>query len=268
MNKLKALFVTIGGFMKKNLPQFLTGAAIATGTGAVIVTIPATIKSVRACDKAKLEKGADLTKGEVIKTVWKYYIPTAALGATSITCVVMSNVESSKRIAALATAYAMSEEKLEGVRKKLLEKIGEEKGSSILEAATQEEADKVDPKIEGEDWQPLPTSAILDREDIPENFPMVKPLWFDRFSGRYFRATQADIDKAVNNINSGLNGYDTLSVNDFYFELDLKTTDTGEKFGWDGGHDRLNIVKPDEYVTHPTTGEHAKVLSYNCRYLF
>lgn len=266
--KLKAVFTTIGGFVKKNLPQILTGAGIATGIGSVVVTIPATIKAVRAHDQAKLEKGADLTKGETLKVVWKYYIPTAALGASSIACVVMSNVESSKRIAALATAYAMSEEKLEGVRRKLLEKIGEEKGSSILEAAAQEEADKANPKIEGEDWQPLPASAILEREDIPENFPAVKPLWFDAQSGRYFRATQADIDNAVNRTNASLNCYDTLSINDFYDDLGLTHTDSGYKFGWTGGHDILKIVKPDEYVTHPVTGEHAKVLNYNCKYLF
>lgn len=266
--KLKAIFTTIGGFMKKNLPQILTGAAIATGTGAVIVTVPATVKSVRACDQAKLEKGSDLTKGEVIKTVWKYYIPTVALGVTSITCVVMSNVESSKRIAALATAYAMSEEKLEGVRKKLLDKIGADKASDILSSATQEDANKANPEIEGEDWKTLPASAILEREDIPENFPSIKPLWFDAQSGRYFRATQADIDNAVNRTNASLNCYDTLSINDFYDDLGLTHTDAGYKFGWIGGHDIIRITKPDEYVTHPVTGEHAKVLNYNCTYLF
>lgn len=265
--KVKALFTTIGGFMKKHLPSILTGAAIATGTGAVVVTVPATVKAVRAVDSAKAEVDRDLTKGEVLKVVWKFYIPTAALGASAIACAVMSNVESSKRITALAAAYAMSEEKLEGVRKKLLEKIGEEKGSSILEAATQEEADKANPKIEGEDWKTVPESAILDREDIPENFPTVKPLWFDRKTGRYFRATQSDIDTAFNKINASLNCYDILTENDLAFELDLTPTDNGDKFGWEGGHDIAKIEKPSEYVTHPVTGEHAKVLSYNSHYL-
>ena len=136
--KVKALLNTIGGAIKKHLPSILTGAAIATGTGAVIVTVPATVKAVRAVDNAKAEADRDLTKGEVIKVVWKFYIPTAALGASAIACAVLSNVESSKRITALAAAYAMSEEKLEGVRKKLLEKLGADKTSEVLSSAEEE----------------------------------------------------------------------------------------------------------------------------------
>ena len=264
--KVKALFNTIGGAIKKHLPSILTGAAIATGTGAVIVTVPATVKAVRAVDNAKAEADRDLTKGEVIKVVWKFYIPTAALGASAIACAVLSNVESSKRITALAAAYAMSEEKLEGVRKKLLDKIGEEKTSDVLAEATQEIADeKTDGKIEE---APIPASTLLDKEDIPENYPVVKPLWYDSHSGRYFRASQADVDNAMAAINKLIAGYDEATLNDLYFELGLKDTTDGGMFGWQGGHELLKAVKPDEYITHPSTGEHAKVLTYNCKYLF
>ena len=261
--KAKAVFKTIGMFFKKNAPTILTVASVVTSTGAVIATVPATIKTVRAVDNWREfeANGQKPTFKLVVKLGWKYFIIPVALEGAAIACAICSNVESSKRIAALAAAALASEEKLDNVRKELLDKLGVEKASDLLAGADQKEADK-------HEWHE-PENGFAYRDDIPENVPeKFKPLWFDEKSGRYFRANQTEVDAAVNKINSIILEMDTATVNDLYFELGLKDTKDGAMFGWNNYYNKMQVVKPDEYVTCPTNGEPAKVLSYNCAYLY
>lgn len=246
--KLKAIFTTIGGFMKKNLPSILTGSAIATGTASVVLTVPATIKAYKAVEAAKAELGRDLTKGEIFKICLKFYIPPLALLVTAIICSVMSNVESSKRITALAAAYAMSEEKLEGVRKKVFDKLGADKASEVLSSA-EEERVKNEEEEEGGWYKAYQDSQSYLGEGCSENIPELKQLYRDGHTNRFFRASPIDIVKAEYNINDRLNSYEDMSLNSVYDEItmqcgcgdDLSAVKDGDYIGWQGGHDSIKF---------------------------
>lgn len=257
--KAKALFKTLGLFFKKNAPTILTVASVVTSTGAIIATVPATVKTVRKCDEFEYKNGVKPKAKDVIKLGWKYFIIPITLEGASIACAICSNVESSKRIAALAAAYVASEEKLENVRKELLDKLGAEKATDLLSGAEQREVD------EENDWhEPYP-----ENEMIPENMPEHLFLYRDSFSGRWFRANRVMIEKAVIDVNKLLNCDDYVTLNEFWDRLllegaigDLSETDKGREFGWGPRTDNMIIVKPDTYVTAPT-GEAAIVLNYN-----
>lgn len=257
--------------LNKYSPQILAGIGVATSVTAFALTIPATVKATKAIEKKKEELGRDLTKSEKFVEGWKFYIVPVVLEGLAVTCIVGSCVESTKRLVILASSLALKEKQIEEVKKQIVEKLGVDKGIDVLSSATQADADKRDDgsKI-WEDGTPKDAAfGIVDKDGISENYPAIKPLWYDNFSGRYFRATQQEIDNAINVINSVLStGFEDQSLNDLYFELKLPPTTLGEQNGWKGGHDFIKPVKPVEYITHPVTGEAARVFDVNCGYIF
>lgn len=257
--------------LNKYSPQILTGLSIASGGTALVLTVPATVKAVRAIDKKEEELKRELTKTEKFVEGWKFYIVPGIFAAASAGCAIGSCVESTKRIVVLASTLALKEGKIEELKNKIVEKLGTEKASDLLASATQTEADKRDDgsKI-WEDGTPKDAAfGMVDRDCISENYPAIKPLWYDAFSGRYFRATQTEVDSAINTINAVLStGFEDQTLNDLYFELKLPRNDLADEHGWKGGHDFIRPVKPDEYITHPASGEAAKVFNVNCSYIF
>ena len=151
----------------------------------------------------------------------------------------------------------MSEKKVEGYSKKIEELLGKEKASEIKSAVDQDEADEGAKVYEH------------DESEIKENVPEVYiPLMYDSKSGRYFRCSETQLQAAVNKINELILSFDSATVNDFYFEIGLKDTEDGNMFGWNLDDSHPMRLTSDSYITCPVTGEHAKVISYNCKYLY
>ena len=126
---------------KPNLPQFATSIRIGLrkhsseiltglGIGGMITT---TIMAVSAAPKAilllneeevrrsKLEgpQTSVISKKDVVRITWKCYLPSAIVGGVSIGCLVGASSVNSKRHAALATAYSISESVLKEYQEKL-----------------------------------------------------------------------------------------------------------------------------------------------------
>ena len=71
------------------------------------------------------------------------------------------------------------------------------------------------------------------KNDIPiSNDEDKKPLFYDSTSGRYFRSTINDIDKAVNELNKQMMNDMCIRLNDFYNEIGLDRIKIGEDLGW------------------------------------
>ena len=254
MKTVKQFFKGLGGFAKKYLPEILVGLGITAYASSVVFAVTGTVKATKTVEKLIEEKGEAPTKVEVCKAVWRHYIPVILTFTAGTVCVIVSNRESAKRIAALAAAYSMSEKKVEGYSKKIEELLGKEKAS----------------EIEGEVEQDLGEKVYeYDESEIKENVPEVYvPLMYDAKSGRYFRCSETTLQAAVNKINEVILSFDTANVNDFYFEIGLKETTDGRVFGWDSSQTGPMRISSDSYITCPVTGEHAKVINYNCKYLY
>src|SRR5687768_2827624 len=66
----------------------------------------------------------DLEKREVLELVWKEFIPPAIVGAVTLTAIIGANHISTRRAAAVAAAFKISERMAEEYRQKVLEHIG------------------------------------------------------------------------------------------------------------------------------------------------
>lgn len=217
MKKIDVSKIAAGAqaFMSKHSPEILVGIGIAGGITSVFLTAKATVKAVRLVDAAEAKKGEKLTKKEIVKTCWKCYIPTVITTAISTACLVGGNKEHTKRNAALATAYQLSESALSKYSEKVIETIGERKEEAIRASINKDKLEQ----------NPVENSKVIitGKGDT---------LCCDILFGNYFESDIDKIKRAVAEINYSLirDGY--ASLNDFYDELGIDHVNIGDDLGW------------------------------------
>lgn len=204
-----------------NAPAILTGLGVTGLVTTAILTGKATLKASEVLgDWVQQQK--DEHPGErvfvermaVIKMSWKYYVPALGTASLAITCIIAANRIQTRRAAALASAYALSQEFFKEYKGKVLEKLGDKKEQEISSAVAQERANKaqfVSKEI-----------VIIDGNS----------LCFDTYTGRYFTNNMTSIREAVNEINFQINSSYFASLSDFYFMIGLEPVRESDDFGW------------------------------------
>lgn len=232
MNKSVTKFIkTVKHGLGKHSPEILLGIGIASGITTTVLAVKATPKALQLIEEAKNDKintwidehpyshalvvHESLTKPEIVKTVWKCYIPAAISSVASIACLLGSHSVNAKRNAALATAYKLSETALNEYREKVVEEIGEEKEKVIRDKVAQKHLD----------GKPVSKSEVIVTGSG-------KQLCYDGISGRYFESDIQTIRAAVNKINETMVYEMYAALNDFYNEIGLSNTDMGDELGW------------------------------------
>lgn len=203
--------------MKKNMPTILTSIAITGGITTTVLAVKATPKALELIEERKKELDVEkLEPVELVKTTWKCYIPAALTGSFSIACAIGANSQHSKRNAALAAAYKLSETAVTEYKDAITEVVGEKKAKQVKE--------QIDKKhIEN---NPVSSTQVIVTGKG-------KSLCYDHWSGRYFESDIETIRRAANNINHELlTGMGYASLNEFYSELKLEPTSAGEDLGW------------------------------------
>ena len=217
-------FKSVRTFLVDHSPEILTGVGIAGMLTAVGLAVAATPKAIHAIEKEKVRKVEEsedkivepkLTKGEVIKVAWKYYIPTAVTSAASIACLIGSNSVNAKRNAALAAAYTLSDTALKEYQNKVVETIGEKKEQEVRDAIAKDKVDQ----------NPVSTKEVIITEKG-------NTLCYDSISGRYFRSDIEKLKKAANELNRRMLNDMYISLNEFYYEIGLSGTRIGDDLGW------------------------------------
>lgn len=206
--------------LSKHSPEILIGFGIAGMVTTTVLAVKATPKALQLINVRKEELQVDsLTPMETVKTTWKCYIPAAVTGAASIACVVGSNSVNAKRNAALATAYKLSETAFTEYRDKVVETIGEKKEHVIRDKVSEEQI-KANPINK--------TEVVVTGKG--------QTLCFDPLSSRYFYSDLEKIKRAVNKLNYEINTSpfcnQGVTLNDFYDEIGLSGTMTGDSLGW------------------------------------
>lgn len=147
-----------------------------------------------------------------LEKTWKLYIPAATTGIITLACIVTANHVNTRRAAALASAYSISQEAFREYKDKVFEKIGEKKESVIRDEIAQDRVNKNPPGL-----------VILDGNDV---------LCLDTHSGRYFNCDMESIRKAVNDINWQIQNENYASLTDFWELLGLSRTADSDEIGW------------------------------------
>ena len=231
--KITNFINTSKGYLKKHSPEILTGIGVAGMITSTILAVKATPKALELIEKevSKRNKEAEreaianghdicnqidkLKPLEVIKVAWKPYIPAVLTGVASISCIIGASTINSKRNAALATAYSISEKALIRYRDKVIETIGEKKEKEIKEQIAQDEVDK----------KPVSSSSIIMTSKG-------NTLCMDYMSGRYFKSDLDTIRKAINELNREMTYQNYVSLDEFYNKIGLEPIKNSDRLGW------------------------------------
>lgn len=231
-------------FASKRSPEILTGIGIAGMITTTILAVRATPKALELIEEQKEEESVDeLSSFEVVKIAWKPYIPAMVTCVASTACLIGASSVNTKRNAALATAYKLSETALSEYRDKVVETIGEKKERIVRDKVAEERVKK----------NPVSKNEVI----ITGNG---KTLCFDPISGRYFMCSIETIKKAENTLNKqmlhDISGY--VSLNEFYDELGLDHTSVGNDLGWNTNQ----LIDIDFSSQLNDNGEPSVVLDY------
>lgn len=135
-------------------------------------------------------------------------------------CLIGATSENLRRNAALATAYTLSESARKEYTTKVIETLGEKKEEAIRDSIAKDKIER----------NPVNSKEVI----IVEKG---NTLCYDSLSGRYFKSDIDKIKMAVNTLNRNMTNHDYVSLNDFYYEINLPDIELGDSLGWnrDGG---------------------------------
>ena len=200
----------------KNSPSICIGFSIAGFITTAVMVGKATPKAMQLIEDKKQELDTDeLTKLEVVKTVWPCYIPAVVTGVVSTALALGANSINLRRNAALATAYGLSETALKEYKDKVVETIGEKKEAAIRDDILKDKIDN----------NPVNTKEIIITNDGDT-------LCYEPLSGRYFKSDAEKIRRGLNLLNEQMLKEDYVSLNDFYDLIGLDETGLGFDMGW------------------------------------
>lgn len=197
-------------FVKRNSATILTCVGAAGVIATTVTAVKATPKAVLLLEAAKKEKGEELTKLEVVKAAGPAYVPTVLLGAGTIACIFGANVLNKHGQASLMSAYALVDSSYKDYRKKLEELYGSEAGNEIRAGIAKDKYEENPVKLQDDHHQ----------------------LYFDDYSGRYFEADPATVQRAEYEINRTLMLDDGVYLDQWYELLDMEPLEHGRDFGW------------------------------------
>ena len=219
--------------LRKNAPKILKIGSFVGLIITPILTVPATVKAVRACDKLKEELGVEkLPVGEIIKTSWKYYIPAAVLISSSAVGAVNGERIDIKRTTLIKEACSAAEQTLIDYKAETLNKLGEKKSREIETAVAEKQADKM----------------LESKEDLfIQGEKNGSTLFYEPITGALFYSTRNKIDKAFNELSSQMLRENYVDLGDLFYYLGLRRVDACNAYGWSSL--RMRIIEPD-YIWH------------------
>lgn len=199
----------------KHSPEILTGIGIAGMVISTVFAVQATPKAIKLINEAEKENGKKLDKYEVVKVAWKPYLPAIITGTASTVCLIGSCRVNTRRMAALTTAYKLSETALKEFKNKAVEVVGEKKVKEIREKISNDKVEQ----------NPVSESKVIITGKG-------STLCMDTISNQYFMSDIETIRKAVNELNRQM-VYDMyVSLTEFYNAIGLPSTKISDDLGW------------------------------------
>ena len=203
--------------LKQSSPAILTCIGAIGVVATSVMSVKATPKAIFLLEQATEEKGEELTKLEVIRVAGPVYIPTAAIGLSTVACIFGANMLSKYNQASLASAYAMLNQSYQRYRK----------------AANSVYGDDADSKIKAQVAKEIYVSAdgyhIYSPEEAQDG---EHTLFYESFSQRYFTSTMSSVLNAQYHVNRNLTLRGEVTLNEFYEFLGIDDIACGDDVGW------------------------------------
>lgn len=244
--------------IRKYSPIALAGLASVGVVATAVLSAKAAPTAVKLVEEAKKENPEkELTKKEELvlecKAAWKCYIPTAAVGALTIACIIGSNVLSYHQQAAIIGAYAIMQKSYKDYKNKVKELFGEETHEAVMNAIAKEKCEDVTVSATGGFY-----SSTLDFGEETE--PEILRTFYDPISERYFETSISKVIQAEYHLNRNFMLGGTVSVNDFYEFLSLSKTEEGSKLGWSSVDGDIYWIDFNHYINRLGDGMEVHVI--------
>lgn len=200
--------------IKNKLPFIFT---IISAVGVVATTVCAVKDTMKANDVISECKKEDKTIYEKFKSLAPLYLPTVVLGSATILCIFSSNALSQKQQASIVSAYALLNESFNKYRKSAKKIYGEDADARIIEEAAR------DTYVSARGIS-IYEPDMIEEEDIR--------LFYDLYSGRYFRTTLNSVLNAQYHVNRNLVLRGIVTYNEFNEFLGISKVEGGDEIGW------------------------------------
>lgn len=227
-------------FVKNHKTELLAAGGICGAIGGVISSAIGTAKAIKKIEKAKQEKGDDLTALETAKEVVPCYIPAATLLTMSVSCQALGVKNTMKLGATLASSKMM----LDRVTQEY-EDYKEESAKKMTEKEVLDVKNRVADRA-------IERSSFKDYDRaVDTTSPYVYLPWIDLVSGQEFMAPMNEIESAINELNRQMLNEQYVSVNEYLDILGLDHIMIGDELGW---HiDRGMVQIPRNPQTRPNS---------------
>lgn len=208
---VKRFVKSIGNNSPALLTAFAVSGVIATGVLSTSATFKAAkILALRDENEPTLDK---------VKAVWPHYVPAAICAVGTIGCLIGSHTISTRRNAAILSAYTVSENAFRKYKDKVVEQLGEKKDQAVRDAVAQDAVNE----------NPVSNNTVIVTGDG-------NVLCYESMTGRYFESDMQSIRKAQNDVNAQILNEMYASLNDFNRLLGLPATQVGDEMGWNSDH--------------------------------
>lgn len=199
-----------------NSPALLTAIGVTGTITTALLTGRASIRAYQILedlDDGHYKDSTDIDRREMLKLVWTEFIPPVISGGLTIGAIVCAHRVGSRRAAAVASAFAVTEKAYAEYKDKVYETLGEGKEKKIRDSIAQDQIDRV----------------VGNREIIITGD---QSMFLDSYSGRTFLASYQEVLAAQNYINYELLNNMHASLSDFYDRLGLDHTANSDNIGW------------------------------------
>lgn len=219
---LSAVYNRASKLVSDNSPAILTGIGV---VGTLTTAYLAGKASWRASEIVADETvAAQITTGDEnfeftnkakAKMVWKLYIPSLASAAVTSSAIICASRIGTKRTAAMAAAFAVTERAYDEYTEKVKEHLGKPKEKKVRDEIAQDRVNR--------SYEENREVIITGNGDV---------LCHDAYSGRYFMSNMEAIRRAENDINAKILREDSASLTDFYNALKIEPTSSSDDVGW------------------------------------
>lgn len=193
----------------RNSPVILTSFAVAGVISSVVLAVKATPKAIKI-----LEEHQDKSIFGKAAKVWHLYIPALSISAVTIGCIVGSHSVSTRRHAALASAYSVATKAFEEYQEQVVEELGD-KETKIRDAVARNRVEQNPPNMK--------EVFMTEGGEV---------LFLEAWTNRYFKSDMESVRRAMNDFNFLLNNDFYASLNRFFQLLGIPSTMYGDDVGW------------------------------------
>lgn len=223
MNAVTLLAKRVGKIASDNSPALLTTLGVTGAVTTAYLTGKAAFKAAEVLRQAEEDRNKQawnnpdvfpLEPKEKVELTWKLFVPAVGTCVITVAAIIAANHISTRRVAAFASAYNLSEKAFDEYKKKVVDKIGAKKAQAVNDEIAQ---DRVNSKPPASKEIVVLSGAVL---------------CCDLQSMRYFHSDMETIRSAVNDTNAQVLNEMYASLSDFYERIGLTKTASSDNIGW------------------------------------